>query len=73
MYFLACLSDVTTKENGKLSSYSHMFKFYHVVKYGLLVANKIFTVDFYSKVGAVIFCYKKEFTDVKKEGNTYAK
>ena len=47
-----------------------MSKFYDAVKYGSRVANKLLSVDFYSKVGTFMFCYKKDFAEAKKYGNT---
>ena len=70
IYFLAFLSDVKTKANGKLSSFSHMSKFYDAIKYGSKISNKLLSVEFYSNVDTFLFCYKKEFAEAKKEGNT---
>ena len=66
IYFLAFLSDVKTKENGKLSSYSHMSKFCDAIKYVWQVTNKLLSIDFYSKVDTFVFCYKKEFAEYKE-------
>ena len=47
-----------------------MFKFYDAIKYGSLFTNKLLSVDFYSKIDTFMFCYKKEFAEAKKQGNT---
>jgi len=70
IYFLAFLHNVKTKANSKLTSHSHISKFYDAIKNGSQVANKLFSVDFYSNVDIFMFCYKKEFAKAKKEANT---
>jgi hypothetical protein len=47
-----------------------MSKFYEAIKYGSRVSNKLLSIEFYSKVDTFLFCYKKEFAEAKKEGNT---
>jgi len=53
-----------------VASYSPMSKFYDAIKYGSQVSNKLLSIEFYSKVDTFLFCYKKEFPEAKKEGNT---
>jgi hypothetical protein len=47
-----------------------MSTFYDANVYGSRVANKLLFVDFYSQVDTFMFCYKKNFTEEKTEGNT---
>ena len=47
-----------------------MSKFYDANMYGSQVANKLLFVDIYSQVDTFMFCYKKNFTEEKTEGNT---
>ena len=47
-----------------------MSKFNNVTKYGSKIFNKLLFVEFYSKVGTFLCCYKKKFAEAKKEGNT---
>lgn len=46
IYFLAFLSDVKINTNVKKSSYSHISKYYNIIKYGLQVVNKWLSVMF---------------------------
>jgi hypothetical protein len=69
-YFLAFLSEMKKKENGKIASYSHISKFYDSIKYGSKVVGRHLSLEFYSKTDTFLFCFKKEFAQAKKQGNT---
>mgnify|MGYP006157755839 CR=1 FL=1 len=69
-YFLAFLSEMKEKENGKVASYSHVSKFYDAIKYGSKIAGRHLSLDFYTKTDTFMFCFKKEFAQAKKQGNT---
>ena len=69
-YFLAFLSEMKKKDNGKIASYSHISKFYDAIKYGSKVAGRHLSLDFYSKTDTFLLCFKKEFAQAKKQGNT---
>ena len=67
-YFLAFfLSEMKKKDNA---SYSHISKFYDAIKYGSKVAGHHLSLDFYSKTDTFLICFKKEFAQAKKQGNT---
>ena len=70
IYFLAFLSEMKKKDNGKIASYSHISKFYDAIKYGSKVAGRHLSLDFYSKTDTFLLCFKKEFAQAKKQGNT---
>ena len=58
-YFLAFLSEMKKKDNGKIASFSHISKFYDAIKYGSKVAGHHLSLDFYSKTDTFLLCFKK--------------
>ena len=68
-YFLAFLSEMKKKDNGKIALYSHISKFYDAIKYGSKVAGCHLSLEFYSKTDTFLICFRKEFAQAKKQGN----
>ena len=68
-YFLAFLSEMKKKDNGKIASYSHISKFYDAIKYCSKVAGRHLSLDFYSKTDTFLLCFKNEFAQAQKQGN----
>ena len=66
--FIAFLSEQKTKQNGKLSSYSHLNKYYCAIKWGSTTCSRLLPSLFYSKVETFMKNYKKEFTGAKASG-----
>jgi hypothetical protein len=69
-YFLAFLSQMRIKDNGKHSSVSNISKFYDALKFGSKISKRLMSVHFYSEVDQFIACYKREHASAKKNGQT---
>ena len=69
-YFLAFLSQMRIKENGKHSSVSNISKFYDALKFGSKISKRLMSVHFFAEVDQFIACYKREHASAKKNGQT---
>ena len=69
-YFLAFLSEMRIKDNGKHSSVSNISKFYDALKFGSKISKRLLSVTFYAEVDKFIACYKREHASAKKKGQT---
>ena len=66
--FAAFLSEKKKKENGKLTSYSNLSKYYCAIKWGSTTSCRLLPSIFYSKIDAYMKNFQKEFAGAKCSG-----